>query len=164
MDNIFKTEEESEKENPDSSFYKLKKLQMALKEEVALNDIYFENRDNLLKKIENNCYEYFKRRMSIQEIYDHGTQFLTTQDKSAKKITYIVSDKPQNELPQCYDPLYKLLFYFRESNELTMKLISHCPKDNFDQLANFICNYFYVNIFSQLCCFWIRLRVLLQVL
>ena len=149
MDNIFKTEEESEKENPDSSFYKLKKLQMALKEEVALNDIYFENRDNLLKKIENNCYEYFKRRMSIQEIYDHGTQFLTTQDKSAKKITYIVSDKPQNELPQCYDPLYKLLFYFRESNELTMKLISHCPKDNFDQLANFICNYFYVNIFSS---------------
>ena len=147
MDNMFKNKEEYEID-PNSLFNKLKKLQMALKEEVALNDIYYENRDNLLKKIETKCYEYFQRRMSIQEIYDHGTQSLTLEVPS-QKITYIVSDKPQNELPQCYDPLYKLMFYFRESNELTLKLIEKCPKENFDQLANFICNYFYVNIFSS---------------
>ena len=147
MDNMFKIKEDFEADK-NSLFDKLKKLQMALKEEVALNDIYFENRDNLLKKIETKCYEYFQLRMSIQEIYDHGTQSLTG-DIPSKKITYIVSDKPQNELPQCYDPLYKLMFYFRESNELTLKLIDHCPKENFDQLANFICNYFYVNIFSS---------------
>jgi len=147
MDNIFKSKDEYEKDQ-NSSFNKLKELQITLKEEVALNDIYFENRDNLLKKIENNCYEYFQRRMSIQEIYDHGTQSLKG-EAPTKKITYIVSDKPQNELPQCFDPLYKLMFYFRESNELTLKLIERCPKDNFDQIANFICNYFYVNIFSS---------------
>ena len=145
MDNIFKAKEEFEID-PNSSFNKLKKLQMALKEEVALNDIYFENRDNLLKKIDKNCYEYYQKRMSIQEIYDHGAQSLANEDQ--KKITYVVSEKPQNELPQCFDPLYKLMFYFRESNELTLKLIEKC-KDNKDQLANFICNYFYVNIFSS---------------
>ena len=147
MDNIFKTKEEYEID-PNSSFNKLKKLQITLKEEVALNDIYFENRDNLLKKIETKCYEYFQKRMSIQEIYDHGTQTLTGGGQG-KKITYIVSDKPQNELPQCFDPLYKLMFYFRESNELTLKLIERCPRENLDQFANFICNYFYVNIFSS---------------
>ena len=147
MDKILKTKEEYEID-PNSSFNKLKKLQMALKEEVALNDIYFENRDNLLKKIETKCYEYFQKRMSIQEIYDHSFQSLTSGVPS-KKITYIVSDKPQNELPQCFDPLYKLMFYFRESNELTLKLIEKCPKEHFYQLANFICNYFYVNIFSS---------------
>ena len=147
MDNILKAKEEYEID-PNSSFNKLKKLQMALKEEVALNDIYFENRDNLLKKIETKCYEYFQKRMSIQEIYDHSFQSLTSGVPS-KKITYIVSDKPQNELPQCFDPLYKLMFYFRESNELTLKLIEKCPKEHFYQLANFICNYFYVNIFSS---------------
>ena len=104
---MFKNKEEYEID-PNSLFNKLKKLQMALKEEVALNDIYYENRDNLLKKIETKCYEYFQRRMSIQEIYDHGTQSLTLEVPS-QKITYIVSDKPQNELPQCYDPLYKLM-------------------------------------------------------
>ena len=147
MDNILKPKEEYEID-PNSLFNKLKKLQMALKEEVALNDIYYENRDNLLKKIETRCYEYFQRRMSIQEIYDHGTQSINS-DKPAKKIKYVVSDKPQNELPQCFDPLYKLMFYFRESNELTLKLIEKCPKENYEQLANFICNYFYVNIFSS---------------
>ena len=149
MDKIFESKEEYEID-PNSSFNKLKKLQITLKEEVALNDIYFENRDNLLKKIENNCYEYFKRRMSIQEKFDHGQGAqLRSPDKATKKITYIVSEKPQNELPQCFDPLYKLMFYFRESNDLTLKLIEHCPKENNDQLANFICNYFYVNIFSS---------------
>ena len=147
MDNILKPKEEYEID-PNSLFNKLKKLQLALKEEVALNDIYYENRDNFLKKIDTRCYEYFQRRMSIQEIYDHGNQSINS-DNQAKKIKYVVSDKPQNELPQCFDPLYKLMFYFRESNELTLKLIEKCPKENFEQLANFICNYFYVNIFSS---------------
>jgi len=147
MNNIFKTKEEYEIDQ-NSSFNKLRKLQITLKEEVALNDIYFENRDYLLEKIETKCYEYFQKRMSIQEIYDHNWQSSKEEDKG-KKITYIVSNKPQNELPQCYDPLYKLMFYFRDSNELTLKLIERCPMSNFDQLANFICNYFYVNIFSS---------------
>jgi hypothetical protein len=41
------------------------------------------------------------------------------------------------------------MFYFRESNELLLKLIEHCPKENYEQLANFLCNYFFVNIFSS---------------
>ena len=111
MDNIIQQKEAYEVD-PNSSFNKLKKLQLALKEEVALNDIYFENRDNLLKKIEKNCFEYFQKRMSIQEIFDHVNLPLTESGDANKKIKYIVSEKPQNELTQCYDPLYKLMFYF----------------------------------------------------
>ena len=134
--------------DPNSSFNKLRKLQMTLKEEAALIDIYYENRDDLLKKIEENCLEYFKQRIAIQEIFDHGNQKIF-KSGNTKLIKYKVSDKPSSELPQSYDALYKLMFYFRESNNLTMKLIEHCPKDNYDQLANFICNYYYVNIFSS---------------
>ena len=147
MDSIYQVKEAYEVD-PNSSFNKLKKLQLALKEEVALNDIYFENRDNLLKKIDKNCFEYFQKRMSIQEIYDHSKLDLTD-NNNKRKIKYIVSEKPQNELTQCFDPIYKMMFYFRESNELLLKLINHCPKENFEQLANFLCNYFYVNIFSS---------------
>ena len=148
MNNIYQ-EQEAYEVDPNSSFNKLKKLQLALKEEVALNDIYFENRDNLLKKIENNCFEYFQKRMSIQEIYDHGTISLTENGDNKKKLKYIVSEKPQNELTQCFDPLYKLMFYFRESNELLLKLIQYCPKENFEQLSNILCHCFFVNIFSS---------------
>ena len=148
MDDIYQTHEAYEVD-PNSSFNKLKKLQLSLKEEVALNDIYFENRDNLLNKIEKNCYEYFQKRMSIQEIYDHVPLSLAVQSNNQKKIKYIVSEKPQNEINQCFDPLYKLMFYFRESNELILKLIENCPKENYEHLANFLCHYFFVNIFSS---------------
>ena len=148
MDLIYQKKEAYEVD-PNSSFNKLKKLQLALKEEVALNDIYFENRDNLLKKIEKNSFEYFQNQISIQEIYDHVIVILGEEGNEKKRIKYIVSLKPSNELPQCYDALYKLMFYFRENNNLTINLINNCPKENYEQLANFICNYFYVNIFNS---------------
>ena len=137
--------------DPNSSFNKLRKLQMTLREEVALTDIFFENRDDLLKKIESNCLDYYKERISIQEIYDRNVENKNEGNEEKKRIKYEVSEKPQSELPQCFDPLYKLMFYFRNSNDLTLKLIQNCPKDkeSYEVLANFVCNYFYVNIFSS---------------
>ena len=148
MDKKRKRKEEYEID-PNSSFNKLRKLQMALKEEVALTDIFFENRDDLLKKIESNCLDYYRERISIQEIYDHNGEQKNNSEEEKKQIKYEVSEKPQSELTQCYDPLFKLMFYFRNSNDLTLKLIENCPKDSYELLANFICNYYYVNIFSS---------------
>ena len=135
--------------DPNSSFNKLRKLQMTLKEEVALTDIFFENRDDLLKKIESNCLDFYRERISIQEIYDHNVDLKNLKNEDKKKIKYEVSEKPQSELPQCFDPISKLMFYFRNSNDLTLKLIQNCQKESYELLANLICNYFYVNIFSS---------------
>ena len=132
--------------DPNSSFNKLRKLQMTLKEEVALTDIFFENRDELLKKIQTNCFEYFKERIAIQEIYDNNSY--ENKEKN-KKIKYEVLENAPSLIPQCSDIVSKLLFYFRNSNELTLKLIEKCPKESYEVLANFLCNYFYVNIFSS---------------
>ena len=143
MKNEIKKDRESSRNN--SSFEKLLKLQSTLQEEIALRDIFFENRDSLLKKVENNCIEYYKTLVSIQEIYDNKSQT----DSSKKKIKYIFCDKPQSEMAQYYDHLSSIFFYFHDNNELTLKLISYCPKEKYAQLANFICNYFYVNIFSS---------------
>ena len=138
--------------DPNSSFSKIRRLQMTLKEEVALTDIFFENRDDLLKKIESNCLDYYRERISIQEIFGNNEEQkkIDKKDKGEiKPIKYEVSAQPQSELPQCFDPLTKLLFSFRNSNDLTLKLIQYCPKPSYDLLANFICNYYYVNIFSS---------------
>ena len=140
-----KRKEEYERD-PNSSFNKLRKLQMTLKEEVALTDIFFENRDELLKKIQTNCFEYFKERIAIQEIYDNNSY--ENKEKN-KKIKYEVLENAPSLIPQCSDIVSKLLFYFRNSNELTLKLIEKCPKESYEVLANFLCNYFYVNIFSS---------------
>ena len=131
--------------NKNSSFDKLLKLQSTLQEEVALRDIFFEDRDSLLKKIENNCIEYYKMRISIQEIYDNKLEH----DSSGKKIKYIFCEKPQSEIPQYYDHLSSIMYYFHENREMLLKLIENSPKDYYPNLANFLCNYFYVNIFSS---------------
>ena len=135
---------ESQILDENSSFNKLLKLQSTLQEEVALRDIFFEDRDSLLKKIENNCIEYYKTRVSIQEIYDNKS----LSEISTKKIKYIFCDKPQSEMPQYYEHLSNLIYYFHDNNDMLMKLIENCPKESYNQLANFICNYFYINIFS----------------
>ena len=131
--------------NQSSSFDKLLKLQSTLQEEVALRDIFFEDRDSLLKKIENNVIDYYKIRISIQEIYDNKSQT----DSTKKRLKYIFAEKPQSEIPQYYEHLLNLMYYFHDNNEMTLKLIANCPKESYAQLANFICNYFYVNIFSS---------------
>ena len=141
-----KQEIKQEKNNPsNSSFDKLLKLQTTLQEEVALRDIFFEDRDSLLKKIESNCLEYYKIRISIQELYDNNSQSDTTK----KKIKYIFCEKPQSEIPQYYEIIKKIIYYYHDNNELAVKLIEKCPKESYPNLANFICNYFYVNIFSS---------------
>ena len=93
-----KKEIKQENNNPskNSSFDNLLKLQTTLQEEVALRDIFFEDRDSLLKKIESNCLEYYKTRISIQELYDNNSQ----SDPNKKKIKYIFCEKPQSEIPQ----------------------------------------------------------------
>ena len=131
--------------NKNSSFDKLLKLQSTLQEEVALRDIFFEDRDSLLKKIENNCIEDYKMRISIQEIYDNKLEH----DSSGKKIKYIFCEKPQSEIPQYYDHLSSIMYYFHENREMLLKLIENSPKDYYPNIANFLCNYFYVNIFSS---------------
>ena len=132
--------------DPNSSFNKLRKLQMTLKEEVALTDIFFENRDELKKKIEINCLEYFKEKIAIQEIYDNSSH---KNEEKNKNIKYDVIKESNNIFPQCADNFGKLLFSFRNNNELTLRLIEKCPKESYETLSNLLCNYFYVNIFSS---------------
>ena len=146
VDIIRRKRKEEYEIDPNSSFNKLRKLQQTLKEEVALTDIFFENRDELKKKIEINCFEYFKERIAIQEIYDNSSR---KDGEQNKKIKYEVIQNAYDLFPQCNDNVGKLLFNFRNNNELILKLIEKCPKESYEILSNLLCNNFYVNIFSS---------------
>ena len=146
VDIIRRKRKEEYEIDPNSSFNKLRKLQQTLKEEVALTDIFFENRDELKKKIEINCFEYFKERIAIQEIYDNSSH---KDGEQNKKIKYEVIQNAYDLFPQCNDNVGKLLFNFRNNNELILKLIEKCPKESYEILSNLLCNNFYVNIFSS---------------
>ena len=103
--------------DPNSSFNRLRTLQKNLKEETALRENYSKSKDELLKTIDSHCYEFFKAKISRQQLYD------TSISPETKNIKYIVSENSQAEFPQCYDPLYKLMFNLRNDNSLMLKLI-----------------------------------------
>ena len=86
--------------------------------------------------------------MAIQEILD-ANKLNRTKSEDSEEIKYELVENTQSELPQCYDPLYKLMFHFRSSNSLMLNLISVIDSSLYDDLANFICHFFYQNIFSS---------------
>ena len=129
-----------------NSLNHLHKLQQILKEEIALREIFQNNKEELLQKIESNTYEYYKKKLSIQEIYFNNKELNPTEKQYIK---YELSKDCQAELPQCIDPLTKLFFFFRNNNEILLKLIYKSDKSIYDELANFLCHFFYVDVFSS---------------
>ena len=127
------------------SIEQLKKLQEILKQEIALRQIFLNNKEELFKKIETKTYEYYEKKLSIHEIFFNNKELSTT---NKIYINYVLSKNCQTELPQCLDPLSKLFFYFRNDNEMLLKLIDKLDKLNYDDFANFICHFFYEDVFN----------------
>ena len=141
--------------DPNSSFKKLKKLQISLKEENALKDIFYDNKDELLKKIETNCFEYYKEKIKIQQIYDNNNSYENINNENnngnnfSNQKNYLIKESAQSELPQCYDVVHKILFLLRSNNKLLLELIENIENSNYEIFSNFLCHFFYNNIFSS---------------
>ena len=128
-------------EGENESFKKLLTLQNIIKEEIALSDIFFENRNELLTKFESVCLDYYKKRISIQEVYDNIKADLK------RKKKYEIKENLDKELkkPPCIVAFKRILFLLRNNLDLTMKIVQNCPKESYEPLANFICNNYYSN-------------------
>ena len=128
-------------EGENESFKKLLTLQNIIKEENALSDIFFENRDELLTKFKSVCLDYYKKRISIQEVYDNIKADLK------RKKKYEIKENLDKELkkPPCIVAFKRILFLLRNNLDLTMKIVQNCPKESYEPLANFICNNYYSN-------------------
>ena len=139
MDVIRKEEYEID---PNSSFNRLRTLQKNLKEENVLRENYSKSKDELLKKIDSHCYEYYKTKIAIHELYDMPMK------SEINDIKYVVSKNSQIELTQCYEPLYNLMHIFRNDNAMMLKLIEKSMINHYDSLATLLCHFFYENILS----------------
>ena len=128
-------------EGENESFKKLLTLQNIIKEENALSDIFFENRNELLTKFESVCLDYYKKRISIQEVYDNIKVDLK------RKRKYEIKENLNKEIkkPGCERAFKTILFFLRNNLDLTMKIVQNCPKESYEPLANFICNNYYSN-------------------
>ena len=139
MEVISKGEEDTLSQN--NPFIKLKHLQDTLKHETALRDTFTRNKEEITRDIERACFEYYQKKIKIHELYENSVPELV-------KENYVLSENSAMVLPQCIDPLNKLMFYFRNDNRYMLRLLGLSTPETHETLANFIGHFCYENIFS----------------
>ena len=122
------------------TYIKICLLQGLLKEMKSIKERFEDNKKLLLKKIKNNCYNFYKSKIGMKEIYDYSTT-----NNPEIHNNYKLIDNPKDKLSHNYDILHNLLFLIRDNNDIMLNLIKKCPTDLFEQLSDFIVNYFYEN-------------------
>ena len=132
--------------DPNSPFNKLKKLQVSLKEETSLLDIFYNEKEELIKKINEDCYKYYKNKIEIMEIYDEMNRFKTIElnnDEYEEIRKYEMIKNSIIELSQCYEIVHKFLFSIRNDYSIILRLIEKIDKLEYEQFGNFFCNFFF---------------------
>ena len=123
-----------------STYKKICLLQGLLKEMKSIKERFEDNKKEMLEKIRNNCYNFYQCKIGMKEIYDYSTT-----DTPEIHNNYTLIEDPKEKLEHNFDMLYKILFLIRDNNDIMINIIKNCPTKSFEQLSDFIVNFFYEN-------------------
>ena len=121
-----------------STFNKIIKLQNLCKEMISAKERFSKNKIHMIEKINKNCFTYYKNKVCMKEIYDYCKT-----RKPEEHIDYILIEEPEKFFLDKYNNIYNFLFMLRNNNKLMLKLINYCKEDKYEQLSDFIVNFFY---------------------
>ena len=115
-------------------------LQSLLKEMKSIKERLEDNIDNLLQKISQNCFYYFKSKIEMKEIYDYCQC-----ENREINLNYTLCENTKEKLAKDYKLLSDVLFLMRENYNIMILIIKNCGQDAFESLADFLVNFFYEN-------------------
>ena len=124
------------------TYSKISILQGLLKEMTSTKERFEDNKNNLLNQIKNNCYEYYKNKIGMKEIYDYC---LSNHTENHVNYTLVENIDEKIRDTDKYDIICKVIFLLRNNNDIMLNIIKNCPEDSFDQFTDFLVNYFYEN-------------------
>ena len=128
---------------PETTFNKLKNLQMLLKKESALKGLYSETGKNTQKDIETLCKDIFKKKVEVLNV-------LKNDPYSNNIVNYFLVEDNKDYLKTLYLYIPRLLTYLWENPSLVASLLINSNKNDIKHyLAPLICNNFYENILSS---------------
>ena len=115
-------------------------LQGLLKEMKSTKERFEDNKKELLEKLSNNCYNFYKSQLGMKEIYDYCNS-----SNPETKLNYILYKNSKEKFSNNYDTLYYIIFLLRNNNEIMLSIIKGCPNNLYPQFSDFIVNFFYEN-------------------
>jgi hypothetical protein len=119
-------------------------LQGLLKEMKSIKERFEDNKEDLLERIKKNCYNYYNSKIGMKEIYDYCES-----ENPEVHIDYVLIENSEEILASNYQILYDILFILRNNNDIMIKIIKNCPTNSYDQLADFLVNFFYENTINS---------------
>ena len=143
---MFIEQQTGEKQNPMKlieklpTYTKISILQGLLKEMSSIKERFEDNKKDMLEKIKRNCYDYYKCKIDMKEIFDYCLS-----NYIENHYNYILVENTKDKLRDKYDIIYNIIFLLRNNNDLMLNMIKKCPENFYDQLADFIVNFFYEN-------------------
>ena len=122
------------------SYKKICILQGLLKEMKAMKARLEDNIENLLKKMSQNSFYYFKSKVEMKEIFD----YCQLADHEID-LDFSLCENSVKRLDKDYQILYDVLFLLRENYNIMHLIIKNCEAESFETLSDFLVNFFYEN-------------------
>ena len=116
-------------------------LQSLLKEIISIRGRFEKNKDIMLERIINNCKVFYKNQIGMKAIYDYCKS-----DNPEKYYNYVLEEKNEERFgKENYEIINTVIFLLRNNNDLLLNLVNNCPKNSFNELADFLVNFFFNN-------------------
>ena len=128
-----------------TTFEKIVLLQNLLKEMVSIKDRFEENKDKMIEKLYLNCYSYFNYKVYMKEIFDYCISRKPEEHRDYQLISNI-HDYLDIDI---YKSLYNFYFLIRNDNNIIIQIINLSDKFSYEELSDFIINFFYENIINS---------------
>ena len=103
-----------------STYKKICLLQGLLKEMKSIKERFEDNKKDMLEKLSINCYNYYKSKIGMKEIYDYCLS-----DSPETHINYILKENTKESLSTDYELIYNILFLLRDNNDIMIDMIKN---------------------------------------
>ena len=121
------------------TYEKIRIMQILLKEIILIKERFEKNKIIMLERIENNCKEYYNNQIGMKAIYDYCRS-----NNPEKYYNYVLVENNEERFgKKNYEIIQKIIFLIRNNNDILLNLITNCPKNSFDQFADFLVNFFF---------------------
>ena len=134
-----------EKINSTNTFDKVILLQKLIKEMNSISRRSSDIFDKLNEQINQKCYEYFKNKIFIKEIFDYYAN-----EKNEEHKDYIlVENNSEYFQKNIYQMIYDFYFLIRNENSIMLKLIKLSNIEDHQELSDFFVNFLYENVIND---------------
>ena len=129
-----------------STIQKVLILQNLLKEFTSKRQIFINEKENLLSKIDNKCYQYFKRRIKVKKAFD---DILKGDSIINNRIYILRKDKYENSNDAINKSIYNFYFLLQNDFPLMLQLIGLAKNSYYEELSDFFVHFLFVNIINS---------------